>query len=586
MISRENIDTFASRREVKAAAWGGPSLGAVAGCCLAASSHVSGADQQVLARWKGVAVPAGFDLRDEAWIPVRTEWERRRVGLRELFKSAHQIEDLEVPIPPAASGLLRILAAITARVAGADGVALDDSDEAEELDSWLDLRRRVLISGRFDPEAVDEYFDRPELAGRFELFGEERPFLQDARLLAECVDGGGKPNTSGVNKLVLGRPTGVNGAVLFGHFTDAGPPPVPAAEAAWHLIAQVYYGPSGQCTPRRITNTRTGSGDSGPLRKTVSFHPWGANLFTTLVLAVPPPIDDVDLGAEDVCPWEQAELPSPLGPLPTPTWPGGILTGRARHAVLLVPSEDGAQVMDAYVTWSTHEPAPHVRDPYLIYDHPKKDGVPYARTADSLRAVWRDVDALLRTEAHRSERPAILNDLSGRIPAGLRDSLRIRAYGFDQDGQQRDAGWYEATTPPVLRWLTEADPPMALHLSRCHATAELVAEKLDYAAKLAWKLASDPKDDPSAKVKIDQKRPGPWARAATSAYWPLAERVFWSLLTPERLDERSERAFADVALKSLDDAMGTARSDVRGARAWHRARKVIQNTVPRDTTAR
>lgn len=524
-----------------------------------------------------------FDLRDEAWIPVRTGLMRRRVGLRELFRSAHRIEDLEVPVPPAASGLLRILAAITARIRTVGGTTLGDEDFGT-LDDWLKLRSRVLGAERFDPDAVDAYFDRPDLAGRFELFGETRPFLQDPRLRTECVDGKGVPNTSGINKLVLGRPTGTNGAVLFGHFTDGDPQPIPAAEAAWHLIAQLCYGPSGQCTPRRITDTRTGSGDAGPLRKTVSFHPWGPNLFTTLVLAVPPPIDDTDLEAEDACPWERAELPDPLGPLPPPTWPGGMLTDRARHAVLLLPSEDGTEVTDAYITWSSHAPAPVVRDPYLIHDHPKDGGAPYARAANLRRAVWRDVDALLRGEVHRSERPDILNDLSGHIPEDLEDALRVRAYGFDQDGQQRDAGWYEATTPPVLRWLASKHDAMALHVNRCRAAAELVAGRLDYAARLAWKIAGDTNLDPKEKVKLDRKSPGPWARAAAASYWPLAERIFWDLLEQERIDERPERAFAQAALRSLDEAMGVARADLRGARAWNRARRIILRAVPRDST--
>lgn len=72
--------------------------------------------------------------------------------------------------------------------------------------------------------------------------------------------------------------------MLFGHFTDDDPLPVPAGEAAWHLIAQLYYGPSGQCTPRRITTVKPGNGDAGPLRKSVSFHVWASNLSTTLIL--------------------------------------------------------------------------------------------------------------------------------------------------------------------------------------------------------------------------------------------------------------------------------------------------------------
>ncbi len=285
----------------------------------------------------------GFDLRVEPWIAVRLlTGEPARVGLWESFQRAHEIEDLEIPVPPAAAGLLRILAPIAARIATDGGDRLDDPDVAEDIDDWFGLRERVLKAGRFQPQAVDAYFDREDLADRFDLFHPVRPFLQDPRLRAECVDGTGAPNPSGVNKLVMGRPTGVNGAVLFGHFADIAPVPVPAAEAAWHLIAQLYYGPSGQCTPRRITGERAGSGDAAPLRKSVSYFPWGTDLFTTLVLAVPSPQTEVDWDTEDACPWEE-DLNAPLKPLPPITWPGRMLTGRFRHAALLVPSDDGRE---------------------------------------------------------------------------------------------------------------------------------------------------------------------------------------------------------------------------------------------------
>ncbi|WP_406311178.1 type I-E CRISPR-associated protein Cse1/CasA [Streptomyces thermoviolaceus] len=123
----------------------------------------------------------GYDLQVEPWIPVLLlSGQRERLGLRDVFKRAHEIDELEVPVPPAAAGLLRILAAITARIAG-DGEEgksrLDDPDVAEEIEDWLALRERVLRAGRFDPDAVDAYFDRDDLAGRFDLFDPARPFF-------------------------------------------------------------------------------------------------------------------------------------------------------------------------------------------------------------------------------------------------------------------------------------------------------------------------------------------------------------------------------------------------------------------------
>ncbi|MEU2870162.1 type I-E CRISPR-associated protein Cse1/CasA [Streptomyces olivoreticuli] len=532
---------------------------------------------------------ASFDLRDQPWLPVRLAGRPARLGLRDLFHRAHEIEDVELPIPPAASGLLRILVAMTVRIADVDGERLDDPEIAESTGDWFDLRSRILDQGHFDGAAVDAYFDDPALAGRFDLFGAEsgRPFLQDSRLVEECIGPKGEPNPSGVNKLALGRPTGVNGAVLFGHFTDTDPMPIPAAEAAWHLIAQLYYGPSGQCTPRRITDHKPGNGDAGPLRKTVSFHPWGPNLFTTLVLGLPRPAEggEDQTGGEDHCPWEDEEIPDPMGKLPLVSGPGRLLTGRSRHAVLLVPTSDGRMVKDAYITWSTHEPPHAASDPYLVYDTSKNGGPAYPRPADGQRAVWRDIDALLRkTTRTGSRRPRILDDMAEEIPHALSRALRVRVYGFDQDGQQRDASWYEATTPPVLRWLEEVDPAMSLHIERCHRAAEEIGTKLDYAARLAWKLTTDTSEDPSAKVKLDAKKPGPWASAALAVYWPAAERIFWDLATPEHLDEPSHPLFAQAALDALDKAIGAARSDLRAARARHRARAVIRNAVPTSPT--
>jgi CRISPR system Cascade subunit CasA len=520
----------------------------------------------------------GFDLRDEPWIPVRLAGASMRVGLRELFQRAHKIEDLELPVPPAASGLMRILAAMTARIArDAAGVRLDDRKVAEDADDWFRVRERVLKAKGFDSDDVNEYLDDRVPAGRLDLFDPVRPFLQDPRLHADCVDAQGRPNTSGVNKLVLGRPTGHNGAVLFGHFTDAAPVPVPAAEAACHLIAQLYYGPSGQCTPRRITNEKPGNGDAGPLRKTVSFHPWAPDLFTTLVLGVPAPGEETDLKDEDLCPWE-AELPDPLGPLGQLTWPGRLLTGRARHAVLLVPSEDRRAATDAYITWSTHAPPLAATDPHLVLEPSRNGGAPYPRLADGRRALWRDLDALLlRTTKRGSKRPLAFEDL----PRSLRAALRVRAYGFDQDGQQRDSSWYEATTPPVLHWQTDIDPTMAHRVDDCHQVADEVGDRLRYAAALAWKLTTDPPRDQTEKVRVEMKKPGPWAEPALRYFWPRAERTFWHLTTPEQAEMPPQRPFVNAALEALDEAIGRSnRADVRAARARSRARRSLFALVP------
>lgn len=521
----------------------------------------------------------GFDLRDESWIPVK--WgsgESTRCGLRELFHRADEVVDLELPVPPAAAGLMRVLAVMTARIArGGDGVRLDDEDLVEEASDWLDARNRVLGEGRFDPVAVDAYFEEEVPSGRFDLFDPVRPFLQDPRLAGECRDSKGERASSGVNKLVIGRPTGVNGAVLFGHYTDTDPVPVPAAEAAWYLLAQLYNGAGGKCTPRQITSEKTGTVEASPMRGLVSYFPWGPSLFGSLVLAVPVPGHGAEPDPQDAAPWEAADLPDPVGPLRSPTWPGGLLTGRFRHAVLLMPSQDRTMVVDSYITWATHAPVQPARDPYVIVDR-RGDGEYQPRDAEGHRALWRDLDALLLKDSDPvSKRPFSLNNL----PPSWRSRLAVRAYGFDQERSQVvDRTWFEATTPPVLQWQEEADPVMAQHVARCHRAAEAAGDRLEYAAKLAWKVATDVSAADEAKPKIDRKKPGPWAAAAVRHYWPRAESEFWRLTTPGLRDSPALPVMVDAALAALDEAIGRAsRADIRVARARSRARAVIRGLL-------
>ncbi|MFD9099345.1 type I-E CRISPR-associated protein Cse1/CasA [Streptomyces collinus] len=528
----------------------------------------------------------GFDLRDEPWIPVR--WgngKSSRCGLRELFHRAHEVIDLELPVPPAAAGLLRVLVVMAVRIAGdGEGVRLDDENLAREASAWLDARNAALARGRFDSAAVDAYFDRHVPAGRFDLFDPARPFLQDPRLAQECRNSKGVASSSGVNKLCIGRPTGVNGAVLFGHFTDTDPVPIPSAEAAWFLLAHLYNGASGQCTPRQIANVKTRNVGASPLRGLVSYFPWGPNLFNSLVLAMPAPVPEFGHNKthpRDKAPWEAKELPDPLGPLPPLTWPSGLLTGRFRHAVLLVPSQDRESVVDSYITWATHAPAPSAHDPYVILDR-RGDGIYQARDAEGHRALWRDLDALLLKDSNpKMRRPTSFNN----IPQSWRSRLVVRAYGFDQERSQViDRTWFEATMPAVLQWQEEADPAMAQHVARCRQAAEAAGHRLVVAARLAWKLATDVNATDEARPNLDRKKLGPWAAAASHHYWARAESEFWQLTSPHQRNAPALPVMVQAAVSALDEAIGrVARADIRVAHARFRAHAVLRSLLRTDT---
>lgn len=288
-----------------------------------------------------------FDLTTQAWIPVRYAPDTSgpaEIGLTELFMRAHEIADIALPVPPAASGLWRILYLIGARITG-----LDDLDAMDDWPTWKRDRRKMLAAGQFDQAAIGRYFAAH--GGRFDLFGPARPWLQDPRLAAECA------KSTGVNKLVMGRAAG-NNLVWLSHHTDLAPQPVRAAEAAWYLLAWLYYGPSGKITARTVRGQTESNMTAGPLRSRVSFHPLADNLFCSLVTGIPYLEPGTGPRAPDLAPWEEDALPDPLSLPPAREGLSGPLTGQFRHAVLLTPSADGGQVTDARITWAWRMPSP------------------------------------------------------------------------------------------------------------------------------------------------------------------------------------------------------------------------------------
>lgn len=492
-----------------------------------------------------------FDLTTEPWLPIIRHGSLQQVGLRELFSAAHDIADLAIPVPPAASGIWRILYAITARITGLDDTNLD-------FNTWSRRRNNLITSySGFDPQVVDAYFDR--WASRFDLFHPERPWLQDPRLKTQCK------NDAGVNKLVFSRSSG-NNQVWFDHHHDHKLDPLPPSEAAWHLVAQLYYGAPGRCSTREVDGLRKADTQAGPLRGTLSFHPVGETLFQSLLagLVHPGNLRTHRGGQEDLAPWEMDTLPDPLG---SPPIPGGFvsaLTNRARHAILLTPDQSGSHVLGARLTWAFRADASEVEDPYLIH-HVAGSGDVHARPASNHRALWRDLDALVAdgTDTRRARRPRVLLQ-SSSLPLAVLDALRVRAFGFDQDRQSKDNGWFVAITPPILKWAQERDPEMARGIARTRLAAEESQRQLSRTLREAWKDFTRQSD----------KSEGPWVSVATSRYWPRAERVFWQILNERRFDEAG-MTFSRIASEVYDEITDTACRSPRGAHAVYTRRHLL-----------
>ncbi|MER6561923.1 type I-E CRISPR-associated protein Cse1/CasA [Streptomyces sp. NPDC001027] len=511
-------------------------------------------------------------------IPVQWDGRHRRLGLRELLVEAHRITDLAVPLPPAHSALLRMLTAITAELTG-----LDDPDLS--LEAWHERRTELLTRGQGLPaEAVHAYCD----TSHWDLYDQSHPLLQDPRLAEQCT------NTSGINKLVFGRPAGNNLAWLSVH-TDTAPRPLPSDEAFWHLLIQHSYGAAGRCTTRSAGPHTSGRATAGPLRSTLSFHPQGATLLETLLLHQFPYRGTPQ--HPDTCPWQEPAPPDPVHLPPPVTWPKRLLTGRSRHAVLLIPNDDGSAATDAYLTWATQHPAYPATDPYLIIDTRPRAGAEQRdrpRRADADRALWRDLDALLLAgdENSTQRRPAVFDSLND-LPDPVRGRVRVRVCGFDQDGRTTNSIWYTALTPPIWNRAEEHDPPAARRIASCRQAAEHLAALLRTRANTAWNETSTPAAAGGSPPAPRRGQPtSRWARQALAWYWPHAEKVFWDLVHHDA-DEASDPypAFARTAVAALRQAVrpDLARHRMAGpalARAVRALRAAAAPTAAREKAVR
>ncbi|KUP97864.1 CRISPR-associated protein Cse1 [Thermobifida cellulosilytica TB100] len=507
------------------------------------------------------------------------------LGLRDVLVRSHELADVELPLPPASAVLWRVLALVTARITG-----LDQALGKKSKSRWLARRAQLLSDGCLDPAAVDAYF--AEHAGRFDLFHPERPWMQDPRLREECS------KSSGVNKLAWGRTAGQNQVWLGGHHHDLDPQPLASAEAVWHLLATLGYGPSGRCTSRVVRGRNEANVTAGPLRGTVSYHPLGRTLFESLVLNIPYP----GTGEVDLAPWERPDLNDPLGLPEEPTGLAGLLVNQFRHAVLVQPSPDGSQVVDAWVTWAWRERgAPPELDPHFIHQT-SKEGRVYPRPAQAERAVWRDLDSLLRHgEDDGNYRPRILGDCTrmAQVPQEVLDALRLRAFGFDQDGQTRDKQWFTATTPAVLRWLEDNETDdtenarIVHRIGLARKSAEALGRRLEKACREAWKESNSPgSGGSSGKGVKTETGVGPWAHHGMSRYWSQAESVFWDIVydrpTPGYTPGTAGpgNAFNLVALAAYDEVTGPYCERPRVAKVVERHRSALfDHWTPRQEAA-
>ena len=250
---------------------------------------------------------ASFNLVRDPWIPCLMEnGERKLLGIRDAFASAHRILEIEGDTPPVSAALHRLLIAIVHRNADVDGA-----------DAWATMWE----ARAFDMEVFDDYFGRWKQ--RFDLFGAKRPFYQ----------------FSGLDRSV-GRSSArllfhqAHNATLFSHLREDRPPVLAPAEAARLLIGLMAFDVGGIKTG--------GSARAAPLNRGAVALAKGESLFQTLALNLcryaPEEGEPWDFDRNrDMPAWEREyetarEERNPDGYLDLLTWQS--------RRILLMPEED------------------------------------------------------------------------------------------------------------------------------------------------------------------------------------------------------------------------------------------------------
>jgi CRISPR system Cascade subunit CasA len=178
-------------------------------------------------------------------------------------------------------------------------------------------------------------------------------------------------------------------------------------------------------------------------------------------------------------------------------------------------------------------------------------------------------------------RPTVLNSVQ-QLGHGFAH-LRLRAIGFDQDGQTRDKQWFAQTTPALLGMLEELNPAAAFAISRWRKAAELAARNLGWALRRVWVTINDPSNGTGAPKRKDLGN-GPWASRGAAMYWARAERDFWRLLHHGDYTAQ-DIVFFHHARDVFDEITDAPSIQPRRERARARARGLIFAGRPQPVTS-
>jgi len=525
-----------------------------------------------------------FDTNSQPCVPVYRDGLVHELSLRDVLVRAHEFHSIQHELPTVEFGLYRLL------------VALVGDIFFVEPGQPLNTQRlgALLAQGRFDEVRVDEYFANHP---RFDLFDEDKPFLQVGR-----IQGEEKPLAALLHPIPSG--TNVN---HFHHAAEDDFAVSPKAAVGLLATAAPWMTSGGQGLTPSIN-------DAPPIYVLVN----GSNLFETLCLNLCALHLRYARDGEDAPSWRwKRTVGGPRnssGYLESLTWmprrirliadSGGKCHLTNKDSDVLIRSMIFIQG-DSTKAEGKAEPGQKAKKERLFtwmdsnvgYELTEKGPIPLRMSEG--RELWRDVAALALVKGNsRFERPRIIDQFEELSSTGSisRDSpLYVSLYGLRTDSKMKFFEWQ--------RDLLALPRPLVLNsvfgnevqdwMGYAEKTSNVLVGAVGYLHPKRYRQENKAAHDPKSKVKFRFWEDQYYEKVkyenlkkrimyAERRYWESLRPVFNSLLSelasleintftqrqPLRIKwrttlEKAARDSFEVAVKGFDSRSHTLERVVR-----------------------
>ena len=397
--------------------------------------------------------PPPYNLWVEPWITLECHTgEMEKHGIESALLNARHFKAIFDPSPLVVVGIHRLLTAILQD-------ALDPRNEDELREVWL--------LGAFPPDLISRFGD--DYADRFDLFSQDKPFMQSADLSLAPSKG---DNVKSVASLFAEVPSGTE-VIHYVHSIDTDQVFSPAAAAAG-LVAIPAFASSG------------GAGIKPSINGVPPIYvlPGGRSCFESLCASLLIPLFRPPMASrkQDNCWWKRNDAlvqrsseVTDVGYLHSLTFPARrirlhpqkVNTDCTRTGEF---TEWGVRTMIFEMGESRPKDAPFWQDPFAAYSLPvekkaarkvkaskstKKNDKPKPIRPQRGKATWREFSGLFLMQedaAKRTERPLVIQQMAELDMPGARRAFPFRCVGILTDGKAKNFEWIDFgfDVPPSL----------------------------------------------------------------------------------------------------------------------------------------